>query len=174
MTWEVYQDGSVSVKIKGIRNNELPFLPRFGLRMYLNERMNQIFYLGFGPNESYQDKRRSSYVGIFESTIKELHEDYLRPQENGSHYGCDWVKVSDSNMTFEVLSADTFSLNASKYTQEELAAKEHNYELVESGYTVLCLDYKQSGIGSGSCGPQLTEKYQLNEENIQFESYNFV
>ncbi len=170
VTWEVYQDGSVSVKIKGIRNNELPFLPRFGLRMYLNERMNQIFYLGFGPNESYQDKRRSSYVGIFESTIKELHEDYLRPQENGSHYGCDWVKVSDSNMTFEVLSADTFSFNASKYTQEELAAKEHNYELVESGYTVLCLDYKQSGIGSGSCGPQLTEKYQFNEENIQFEA----
>ena len=45
----------------------------------------------------------------------------------------------------------------------------HNYELEESPYTVLCIDYRQSGIGSGSCGPQLLEKYRLNEESFDFK-----
>ena len=54
------------------------------------------------------------------------------------------------------------------YTQEELTDKAHNYELEESPYTVFCVDYRQSGIGSNSCGPVLLEKYQLNEEEFRF------
>ena len=54
------------------------------------------------------------------------------------------------------------------YTQEELTEKAHNYELEESPYTVLCVDYRQSGIGSNSCGPELAEEYQLNEEAFEF------
>ena len=68
-----------------------------------------------------------------------------------------------------VAGEETFSFNASVYTQEELTEKAHNYELEESPYTVLCADYRQSGIGSNSCGPELAEQYQLNEENFEFK-----
>ena len=47
--------------------------------------------------------------------------------------------------------------------QEELERKAHNFELEPCGDTVLCLDYGMSGVGSGSCGPQLREKEQLKE-----------
>ena len=50
------------------------------------------------------------------------------------------------------------------YTQEELEKKRHDFELEETDSTVLCLDHCQSGIGRGSCGPKLSEKYQFNEE----------
>ena len=60
-------------------------------------------------------------------------------------------------------------LNASHYTQEELTKKAHNFELEESGYTVLCLDARQSGIGTNSCGPELFEKYRMdNDKNGKF------
>lgn len=52
---------------------------------------------------------------------------------------------------------------------EELTEKAHNYELVPCGSTVLCLDYKQNGIGSQSCGPRLKEKYRFDEERFTFE-----
>lgn len=55
------------------------------------------------------------------------------------------------------------------YTQEELTKKKHSYELEPSGYTVVCLDYAQSGIGSNSCGPVLSEKYQLNQNHFEFD-----
>lgn len=43
--------------------------------------------------------------------------------------------------------AEDFSFNASVYTQEELAAKRHNYELEKSGYTVICVDGAMAGVG---------------------------
>lgn len=61
-----------------------------------------------------------------------------------------------------------FSFNASVYMQEELERANHNYELQESDSTVFCIDYAQNGIGSNSCGPEVQEKYQLNEEQFAF------
>ena len=97
-----------------------------------------------------------------------MHEDYIRPQENGSHFDCDYVILQGGKATLTVAGEETFSFNASVYTQEELTEKAHNYELEESPYTVLCVDYRQSGIGSNSCGPELAEEYQLNEEAFEF------
>lgn len=62
-----------------------------------------------------------------------------------------------------------FSFNASVYTQEELTEKAHNFELAPSGFTVLCLDYRQDGIGSASCGPELRKEYRLDDEEFVFE-----
>lgn len=67
------------------------------------------------------------------------------------------------------VSPEAFSFNVSLYTQEELEQKAHNYELEACGSTVLCLDYRQNGIGSASCGPELLEKYRLDEEKFRFE-----
>ena len=55
------------------------------------------------------------------------------------------------------------------YTQEELSAKKHNFELEEHTETVLCLDYKMSGVGSQSCGPELKEEYRLKEERMNYQ-----
>lgn len=166
--WNVKNDGRVDVKLCVKRGKEFLTLPRFGLRLFLPGEMKQVAYYGLGPVESYCDKRRASYHDLFYSDVEELHEDYIRPQENGSHDECDFVKVSDETLSLAAAGEQTFSFNASVYTQEELTEKAHNYELTASPYTVLCLDYRQNGIGSNSCGPQLLKKYQLDEEEFTF------
>ncbi len=98
-----------------------------------------------------------------------MHEDYIRPQENGSHTDCDYVAVEDGEYGLAAAAEKTFSFNASAYTQEELGEKKHHYELEPSGSTVLCLDYRINGIGSNSCGPELLEKYRFCEETFTFE-----
>jgi len=167
--WTVRPDGSIvfdtdAKKTEPIHTgaNELPFLPRFGIRMFLAKELENAEYFGFGPNESYIDKRRSSYISKFNTTVSEMHEDYTKPQENGSHYDCDYIALSDGKNTIKVSSPDGLSFNASHFTQEELTTKKHNFELEESGMTVLCIDCRQSGIGSNSCGPALREKYRLD------------
>ena len=92
----------------------------------------------------------------------------MRPQENGSHHDCDYVTVRGERALLTVAGKETFAFNASVYTQEELTEKMHNYELEPSPYTVLCVDYRQSGIGSASCGPMLLEEYRLNGEKMEF------
>jgi beta-galactosidase len=165
--WNVADNGLISVNIQVERNMEMPFLPRFGLRLFLPEYMDNVEYFGYGPYESYADKRRASYVGRFRPRVGCLHEDYLKPQENGSHWGCHYVKLaSDCGTGLLVTGEELFSFNASFYTQEELTQKKHNYELVKCGNTVLCIDYAQSGIGSNSCGPELIEKYRFNAQRF--------
>ena len=144
------------------------FLPRLGLRMQLPKDMKQVQYYGYGPFESYIDKHQASHLGYFNTCVADLHEDYIRPQENGSHYNCEFVTVADNTHKLSVYNETPFSFNLSEYTAEELTNKGHNYELEKSGHTVFCIDYRQSGIGSGSCGPQLADKYRLNDTHYSF------
>lgn len=166
--WTVFDSGVVEVKMQVSRNPEFPELPRFGLRMFLPKEMDKVSYYGLGPVESYQDKRRASSHGLYEAGVSQMHEDYIRPQENGSHDDCDYVIVKGSRAGIAAAGDKTFAFNASVYTQEELTEKAHNYELLPCGHTVLCLDYRQNGIGSNSCGPELQKKYQFLEENFSF------
>jgi len=168
LCWTVTPDGAVCVQMHVVRDPIFPELPRFGLRLFLPEEMERVCYYGIGPAESYPDKRRAGYHSRFENTVDGLFEDYLRPQENGSHGGCDYVSLEGDGLRLSAVSASPFSFNASHYTQEELTRKKHNYELEPCGSTVLCLDYAQAGIGSGSCGPDLLEQYRLNETQIDF------
>ena len=74
------------MELQAKRAPGVPMLPRFGLRLFLPKEMDQVSYYGLGPVESYIDKRRASWHDLFETSVEQLHEDYLRPQENGSHY----------------------------------------------------------------------------------------
>ena len=85
------------------------------------------------------------------------------PQENGSHYGCEELRIENSLGDRLTVEGADFSFNASHYTQEELTKKQHSFELEDSGYTVLCIDERQSGIGSNSCGPALAPEYRFSE-----------
>ena len=38
----------------------------------------------------------------------------------------------------------------------------------KSGSTIVHTDYFMSGVGSGACGPELAQKYRLEERNIHF------
>ena len=67
------------------------------------------------------------------------------------------------------MSKTPFSFQASPYTQEELTRKAHNYELEKCGETVLCVDYKMSGVGSNSCGPRLAKAMQFDDETFTFK-----
>ena len=168
LTWEIDCFGRIKTSISAEKDPEFPVLPRFGLRLFLDKTWDEVTYYGMGPQESYRDKHQASSHGLYHSKVADLHEDYIRPQENGSHYDCDFVTVGNSNSGITVVSENPFSFNASVYTQEELERVAHNYELEESDSTVLCIDYAQNGIGSNSCGPEVLEKYRLDEEQFAF------
>lgn len=156
-------DNQLSLRIQAQRPAELPFLPRFGVRLFLPKAVQQAEYFGYGSaeknGESYLDKHHYTQLGIYHTNAKQNHLHYVKPQENGSHLGCEYLKLDG----LFVQADQAFSFNLSPYTQEELSTKTHCYELVESEYSVLCVDYKMSSIGSNSCGPNLKDAYRLNE-----------
>ncbi len=143
-------------------SEKVKMLPRIGMRIFLPKSFEDVTYYGYGPYESYIDKRRASYVGKFEAKVPKMFEPYIKPQENSSHFGCDYVEITDGKTVLRAEGERKISFNASEYTQEELCSKRHDWELSKCGKTVLCLDSEMSGVGSNSCGPELDKKYQIS------------
>jgi len=170
VVYSLYENG-IQIHADAEFGNKVTFLPRFGIRLFLSEKYEDIAYYGYGPYESYIDKHQASYVGNFTGKVSEMHEDYIMPQENSSHYGCRNMSVSDGETIISFTHPKSFSFNASVYSQEELAAKRHNYELTKSGYHIICVDYKMAGVGSNACGPQLDDKYRLELPKIEADFY---
>ena len=168
LVWKVESSGRITASMEVSKDAEFPELPRFGVRVFFNKNLSEASYYGMGPQESYRDKHRAASHGLYRSAVKDLHEDYIMPQENGSHFDCDYVELYNGRYGIAAVSETPFSFQASNYTQEMLAQAKHNYELEESDSTVLCIDYALNGIGSNSCGPEVLAAYRFDEKEFQF------
>ena len=168
ITWKIDASGKIDADIEATKDGEFPDLPRFGVRMFLDKKLSDARYFGMGPQESYRDKHQAASHGLYRANVRDLHEDYIRPQENGSHYDCEYVELNNSRYGIVASAEKAFSFNASYYTQEELEKKTHNYELAESDSVVLCVDYALNGIGSNSCGPVVLDQYRFNDVLFRF------
>ena len=161
----VNRDGVISVRLNGNVRENVVYLPRLGFEFTLPKKNMPFRYYGCGPLESYSDLRHGSTVGMYESTAEAEYVPYVRPQEHGNHV--DVRMLSIGRMLFE--SDNAFSCNVSAFRTEAIDKAEHTDELFSDGNTHLRVDYKVSGIGSASCGPELLEQYRLSERRIAFD-----
>ncbi len=169
VSWTVYGNGEILMETDASVRECVTYLPRFGLRWTLPAGFEQVSYFGYGPYESYQDKKQSTWMSRFDTTVDAMHEPYLKPQENGSHFGTEWACVSNALGEGLKFTADgAISFHAAHYTPEMLGAAMHPHELERCAETVVHLDWAQSGVGSSSCGPELLPQYRLSQKQISF------
>ena len=166
--WRFAGDGAVTVKSTVTPHGTMPpALPRLGLSFKLDKALEDMRYYGRGPYENYIDRQTASFVGLYDSTVTEQFEDYVRPQDNG--YKCDvrWVAFTapDGKGVKFSASAPLF-LQALHYGAEEMEFARHRRgqqrfrtPLVRREEVCLNLDIRQLGLGGASCGPKPMAKY---------------
>ena len=151
--------------------------PRGGSESYmlklgdeLRAQGHEVEYFGMGPYNSYCDMHNASYMGKFNSTVKKEFFEFIRPQDCGNHWNTEFAYVHNaSGAGIAVVKQDNaFDFSAIPYEAHELGKYAHNYELPESDKTVFSVDYKNSGVGSNSCGPLLLEKYRMADKEFTF------
>lgn len=147
-------------------------LPRFGLEFAIDKRFADFSYVGFGPYESYVDKHVACEYGYYESNAFENYEqNYVRPQESGSHYHTEYVAV---NNLFALTAEKPFSFSINPYTTAQLIGCKHVYELPKNDFINVCIDLGMRGIGSYSCGPALRSEYELPKKAKNTFTFSFV
>ncbi len=167
--WSIYANGEIKVEINADIRKDAPYLPRFGLQLIMPKGNELVEYFGYGPQESYIDKHIGSYKSKFISNVSDMHENYVKPQENGSHYSTEWLIVTnqlEQGLLFRAM--NDFSFNVAHYTPEDITKADHTYKLKKRLETIVNIDYMNSGIGSNSCGPELAKEYRLQNKNIEF------
>ena len=170
-TYTITPDGKIAHCIGARVWDKAPYLPRFGMEYFFAPGMEQLTYFGMGPGENYQDMNGHAHMGQFTSSVAEQYVPYIMPQEHGNHTNVKMAALSDGVQAAVQVTGDGFEMNASHYTAQDLDTAQHDWELSPRAETVLRIDYRVSGIGSNSCGPELLEKYRLSEKEI---AYAFV
>ena len=165
----------VAVAVELSLADRVEFLPRFGFRTTVAREYEHMHYFGYGPHEAYEDKRLSAYISTHKTTVTKNHEPYIKPQENGAHFGCRWAELlNEGGIGLAVFGMSdgerqgSFSFSASHYTPEKLDATAYDWELVPDEDITLIIDYRNSAVGSNSCGPRLAKSLQIDEKEIRF------
>ncbi len=163
--YKVFYDGTVKVTLEGKVKEKCMWLPRLGFEFKVPYEKSSFKYFGMGPCENYCDMHHASMIDFYESDAEKEYVNYIMPQEHGNHIKTKILEIKDG-LCFE---ADEMEINVSHYSAKMLMDSMHQNELKKDENTIIRIDYKNSGIGSNSCGPDLIEKYRLWEKEIHFE-----
>lgn len=166
-SYTFFADGMIRVSLSGKRM-PTTYLPRLGFEITSPAVNDGFTYFGMGSGENYCDCSAHAKMGRYHSTARDEYVPYILPQEHGNHTRTKYLEM-DSGLT--VLTDSEFEFAVSEYTAEALTEAMHTNELVKNGRTNIRIDYKVSGLGTNSCGPELAEEYRLNEQDISFDFY---
>jgi len=172
--YEISSSGEISIKTtlqKITQYETFDQIPRLGLQLALPDAFDNIAWYGLGPRENYADMRMSAVMGVYSGKVADNYVNHICPQDNGGISEVRWVKISDDFGHGLCFSADSpLFVNACRYGIEQLESASHYYKLKDENKTYLYLDKLFNGIGTGSCGPAVLEKYKakIGEEPITF------
>lgn len=160
-------NGTLKVSLNGdlLEKIACPFYPRLGYEFSLSKQNDSFTYFGMGEHENYCDMHYHTKIGKYHSSAAREYVNYIVPQEHGNHTRTKYLKM---DCGIEFIGQPEFEFNVSEYTADALTEAMHINELKKNGLTNVRIDYKVSGLGSNSCGPELLEKYRLNKGPVYF------
>ena len=161
--YTVYGDGTVETKLTYDPVEGLPDMPEFGMMFKLNADYDNVEWYGFGPAETYADRRHGAKLGIYKNKAADNMAKYLVPQECGNKVGVRYAKVTDDRGRGLLFSGDELSFSALPYTPHELENAAHPYELPQVHYTVVRVALAQMGVGGDdSWGAWVHPEYHID------------
>ena len=144
ITYSINNDGKIMVDMDyNPTTTDLPLMPKFGMRMRLPADNTQIKYYGRGPWENYPDRKRSAFLGIYESSVKDFETDYIHPQDNGNRTDVRWMEIG----SIRIDGCGPLCIRAWDYSEEDLLGKRHPNEITRGRFINLNIDQNVHGVG---------------------------
>jgi len=167
--YAIYGSGDVVMDVDVVPSVKLPPLPRIGLQLCIPKEYNTITWYGRGPQENYIDRKEGAPVGIYSGTVEEQYVPYIVPQENGNKTDVRWASLTDEDgKGLLFVGMPLIEVSAHHFTTEDLTEAKHTFELKRRDDITLNIDYRQSGLGGASCGPETLIQYQIKPQPVHF------
>jgi beta-galactosidase len=161
--------GGVLVEHEVELGDDLRDLPRVGVVLVLEPGLEQLEWFGRGPWENYPDRQASAVIGRYRSTVTDQYVPYIVPQEHGHRGDVSWLTLTDGHgRGLKVTAQPRIGFSASHFTAADLQAARHTSDLEPRAEVILSLDHAQRGLGTASCGPDTSPRYQLRDRVYRF------
>ena len=168
-------DGDIQVNASYVpSSDDIPLIPKFGMRMAVTSADNQISWYGRGPEENYSDRKLSQHLGYYIKDIKQFETEYIRPQDNG--YRCDTrlIELSTTGHQLSISGLQPLCFNAHDYADEELdKGHRHPQDIDRDGSIHLNLDLNVHGVGGINTWGGRTLPEYTNPGTAPYE-YGFI
>ena len=141
--------GEITIDHTVMPDGDMPaWLPRVGVEWILSKSLSNVQWYGRGPQENYPDRKSGYKTDIYKSTVIEMYEPYLIPQDYGLRCDNRWVRMTDDAGTGLEFSGDKlFNFSAHPYTSENLTKALYPFQLHPSDGITFNFDYATSGVG---------------------------
>ena len=170
---------SVTEKMTTDKAAKIADLFRYGMVLDLPASFSKLEYYGRGPEENYIDRHSSTFIGKYESDVKDEYYPYIRPQESGNHTDIRYFSIfnpaSGKGITFEgyapmECSAIPYSIkDLDSGDEKEHAWGQHSGDLVDKGLTQVHIQQRQYGLGCiDSWMSKPMEKYRMHYGDREF------
>jgi beta-galactosidase len=161
-TRSFFGDGIIRFDYEAVVPAELGDLPRLGTVFELSE-LTELEWFGLGPIESYSDRKSAAIVGRYDSSVADQYVPYIHPQDHGRHEATRWVAVTNGEVGLVVAApqGQLFSFSARHHDDDDLSGAKTTADLIPRAHTILSIDHKVRGVGTGSCGPDTLERYRI-------------
>jgi beta-galactosidase len=170
-SYTIYGDGSIAVDNCVVpQGKKIPFA-RLGVRLLLDQKLDQFAFLGRGPMENYADRKRGFDVGVFATTVRGNMTPYAKPMECGNHEDVRWAALTGNGLPGLMAQAEAggvLQASALPYTDEQMDPVEYTVDLPPSKASVLVLGARTTGVGSNGCGPRPADEYIVWSQPASF------
>ena len=142
-------NGSITIDSQIDIDRRIIQVPRVGIGLVTAPGFEQLEWYGRGPGENYCDRKESTLIGSFKSTVTAQHFAFIPPSECGGHEETRWLTLSNkSGNSILVKSPSLFHFDARHSTITDYQTARHDHELIRRAETFLNLDCSHAGIGS--------------------------
>ena len=132
-------------------------IPRFGIHMRVPAVYDSVKWSGRGPWENYPDRKNGALFGRYTLPVSDYQVDYVYPQDNSNRSDCYDFELSSVSRCLKVLSEEPFNLRIWDYSEEDLEAAHHGYELSHRDYLDINIDKDIIGVGGNDSWGAKTE-----------------
>lgn len=156
LVWTVFMN---TITCEGVfyPQSDEEIIPRLGFQLGVNKNMQDVAYCALGPWENYCDRQDASWQGYFKHKVEDFFIPYSATQEYGNREKARWVLLSDGDdglAFFPSTFGNTFAFSVNQWDAATVHRARIPAELPTPTATWLHIDYAQTGIGNGSCGPR--------------------
>ncbi len=177
IVYTVNPQGIIKVDYNLKASDKLPHIPKIGLQMGIQRKLDQVSWYGKGALENYTDRSFGFPIGKYSLPINQFIEPYVKPQENGNRTEVRWMAFTNFAKEKGLLIVKDYkdlSMSVWPYTQENLKVATHTFDLKDPGFLTVNIDLIQMGVGgndSWSPVAQPLEKYQIPSGNYEYSFY---
>ena len=165
LKYTVNSSGNIQVEaFYQLEKENIPLIPKFGMKMLLPASMNQIEWYGRGEFENYPDRKTAAFIGLYKMDLKRFITNYTVPQDNANRSDVRWFSISENKKSsIKVTGLQTLCFRVWPYDEKDLETAKHPFEIPQRDFVTVNIDLNIHGVGGNDgWGAPTMDKYTIN------------